>query len=511
MPLYFSDRGLYPFQADHIAVAMTRPNNLMAWDTGLGKTHGAMATASFLIEDGVIDYLLMVVERNKMKEWAEDFRAFTDLEVAIYDGTPKRRQKLLVELPQVLIATYETARQDMVKKDPADSRKLSPNVLTDAYLGKRIMVAYDEMAKLGNRKSLLHRAHSLAIKNWRESGECRVLGLTATPMERNPVNYYNLGRILTPDTIGTVSQFTKEHVLDYDMFGNPNKFFNLPSLAKKMEPVLLRKRKTDPDVIDQFPKMVERFSYIDMEPEQKRFYDEVKDYLIYQDDPLLDQVGFTVLRMIAGHPASLLSSEGELANQFVQSVGVEAIKGMGSAKIDALVDHLNEVVVGQGAQVVVFSYYVSIIELIAKTLKKEGISFSVNHGQMSSTAREQSKSEFRSGAVNVFLTSSAGERGINLPEATYVVNFDLPTKHTSYLQRLNRISRIGNVKSDIVVAHSYIVRDSIEEGIAKLWLGRNYQSDILLDGDHDDLEDESFISSSDRRALLRTAELQGKK
>ena len=57
------------------------------------------------------------------------------------------------------------------------------------------------------------------------------------------MNYFNLGRILTPETMGTVSQFTKDHVLDYDMFGNPNKFGNLPLLAHKMSPVILRKRK----------------------------------------------------------------------------------------------------------------------------------------------------------------------------------------------------------------------------------------------------------------------------
>lgn len=465
-----------------------------------------MASAAMLFEDNQIDVCLLVVERNKVKEWFDDFSEYTSLSVARYDGTPAKRQRLLNDThrPQVLITTYETARQDAVRRDRVDPRKLSPGVLVDALAGKRLLVVYDEMSKLGNRTSLLHRAHQLAITNWRTTGTCRVLGLTATPMERNPENFYNLGRLLTPDTMGTVREFHTQHVTDYDLFGNPSKFRDLPGLAAKMSPVLLRKRKTDTDVIHQFPRMVERFTWVDLSKEHQRFYESVEDTIQALDNPTLEQVGFTVLRMIAGHPASLLESQGEFAQQLVERHGETYLIGLGSAKTEHLVDYLSTVCLGQGSQVVVFSFYVSVLKLLERAVREAGVTAVCYHGQMSPADRETAKATFRAGQVQVLLASSAAEKGINLPEASYVVNFDLPTKHTSYVQRLNRISRIGSNQGAPVVAQSFIVANTIEESIARLWLGRNYQNDVLLDADADE-DDDAFLSSTDRRSLLRAA------
>lgn len=481
----------------------------MAWDTGCGKSHGAMATAAMLFADEQIDICVLIAERNKVREWFEDFETFTKLSVARYEGTPTKRRKLLTpeRRPQVLIATYETARQDMVGRDAVDPRKLSPGVFTEALSGLRVLVVYDEMAKLGNRASLLHRAHHFAIKAWRLTGQCRVLGLTATPMERNPENYYNLGRILTPDTVGTVKSFHAQHVTDYDLFGNASKFRDLPGLAAKMAPVLLRKRKTDPDVRDQFPTMVERFTWVDLSKDHQRFYDSVEHHIQAQGDPMLEQVGFTVLRMIAGHPLALADSQGELALQIVADTGMDTLERLGSAKADHLIDYLTKVCIGQGAQAVVFSYYVSILRLLAQQVADAGIGVACYHGQMDPAERERAKAAFKAGAVPVLLASSAAEKGINLPEASYVINFDLPTKHSAYTQRLNRISRIGSAATETVVAQSFIVANTIEEAIAKLWLGRNYQQDVLLDGDAEDADDDdAFLSVADRRALLRAAQ-----
>lgn len=508
MVLYRSPRGLYPFQVEHVARVVSRKNNLLAWDTGLGKTHGAMASAAFLFEQGLIDVVLLVAERNKIVEWEEDFSKFTCLSTLKYEGTPKRRLTLLNKIPHVVIATYETSRQDLVVRNRG-SKSFSPGPLTEALMGKRVFVAYDEMAKLGNRTSLLHKAHRYAIEQWRNAGDCRVLGMTATPMERNPENFYNIGRILTADTVGTINDFYKEHVVDFDMFGNPSKFRNLPSLASKLSPVLLRKRKTDPDVLDQFPKMIEEFAWVEMSREHRALYESVEKEIQLAEDEMKEKVGFGLLRLIAGHPASILSSEGEMARSVVARVGEQHLLSLGSEKLDALLEYLDGVCLGQGEQAVVFSYYVSLVQLIYTALEQRNISSVMYHGQMSSSAKEQARLAFKSGAASVMICSSAAERGMNLPEASYVVNFDLPTKHTSYLQRLNRISRIGSISNEIVVAKSFIVANSVEEAIAGLWIGRNHQSDVLLDWDVED-DDEAFLSSADRRALLRQSRKQQK-
>ena len=108
--MYRSSR-VYGFQARGVALGYLRRENLVIWSTGLGKTHFAMAQAALLAEDGLIDHVLVVCESNKIKEWVGDFRVYTNFQrVERYMGAA--RQQLLADLPQVLVTTYETSRND---------------------------------------------------------------------------------------------------------------------------------------------------------------------------------------------------------------------------------------------------------------------------------------------------------------------------------------------------------------------------------------------------------------
>ena len=116
--LYSSPIGLYDFQAEGVATCYLKPVILPVWDTGIGKSHLAMATAALLFEDEKIDLCLVVAERNKLErdEWPKDFDTYTSLYWRLYHGiTPKKRAEMRVALPQVLLSTYETIRGDCAK------------------------------------------------------------------------------------------------------------------------------------------------------------------------------------------------------------------------------------------------------------------------------------------------------------------------------------------------------------------------------------------------------------
>jgi SNF2 family DNA or RNA helicase len=513
-PLYHSPRGLYDFQVRGVAYCYERLDNLAAWDTGIGKTHLAMATAAMLFEDERLDHALVICEKNKVDEWLADFRRFTDLDAALYYGTPKKREKIRKSLPQVLISTYETARNDaghLVKVEGRKTKKLVPHVLTEVLAGKRVMVVYDEMTKLGNRGSNNHKAHDLLVQTLRSGGvDARVLGLTATPIERNPENFYNLGRILAPWLMPTVAGFERDYIKTKDIFGTPVAFKNLSRddcdpgvtpFVDVMRPVLLRKRKTDPDVIDQFPKTVEEITYVRLGDRHQEFYETVKD--VFADaDEMTQKVLFTTMRQIAAHPLALLRSQGQISRAIVEQVGEEGLRALGSAKTDRLVEYLVPLVKGQGAQVVVFTFFgPSVIPLLQEALEAEGISCALNHGQMRDADRKRDKEAFKAGRKSVFLTSDAGARGINLPEALYVLEFEMALTHANRTQRLNRIHRIDSTHPSVTF-QTFIALDTVEEGIARGVLRRNEWSDALLD---DDDPGEDFVSAADRKRLLSIA------
>lgn len=529
-PLYHSPWGLLPFQADHVVQAYLRERTLAVWDTGLGKTHLDMATAALLFEDGMVDLHLLVCEQNKVAEWVADFARFTDLVAIDYRGPADRRRKIVLSLdspepvkigrkktdtvhrPQVLVGTYETFRNDLAESKTTTTKggrkvkTVSPGMLTLAIASKRLLIGYDEMTKVGNRGSTMHMAQALLLKEVAKAGgSARLIGLTATPISTDPESYYNLGRLLCPDLVGTVKSFEADHVQYRDLYGRGT-FKNLTPetrtepwvipLSEKMAPVLLRKRKTDDDVREQFPETSERIVPVMMTDRQADFYETVRASLDPDDQGLI-----TVLRQIAGIPESLAHSRGQLAQAIVKEVGVEGLRALGAAKVDVLTERLRPIV-DQGDQAVVFSFFgPSMIPLLSRRLRKEGFIVAEHYGAMGTDAQERAREAFRAGQVQMLISSDAGARGINLPQASYAIEFESGITHAIRTQRLNRIHRIDSRSfgHDKVYFQTLITQNTVEEGLFEHTLERNEWSDLLL-GDED--AGEHFMTAEMRRRLL---------
>ncbi|EUC37723.1 hypothetical protein COCCADRAFT_22697 [Bipolaris zeicola 26-R-13] len=50
---------------------------------------------------------------------------------------------------------------------------------------------------------------------------------------------------------------------------------------------------------------------------------------------------------------------------------------------------------------------------------------------------------FSSGAIKILIASDAASRGLDIPDITHVINYDLPTSITSYVHRVGRTARAG--------------------------------------------------------------------
>ncbi len=525
-PLYHSDLGIFEFQAKGVGEAYVDPNPLAVWDTGIGKTHLAMILACVMFEDDLIDQVLVVAEVNKVSDWVADFLRFTQLEASKYHGP--RRARLLDDPPKVLVGSYETIKNDAAKPGVTKRSAWKSGPLTEFLVGRRVLVIYDEVTKLKERSTGLYKAHDHMVGRLRKANaKTKVLGLTGTPVERGPDQAFNFGRIVKGTAaMGTIDNFERCHVVSYDLFGKPSRFKNIgpedhrdpevPTLKQRLAPMV--KRKTDPDVVDQFPSQIEEFEIVRMSPVQSDFYETVANWITEDEiQALIDEVGedeaerriqmrerklFTVLRMIAGYPLGLSRAEGQLAQELTERVGVEGLRAMGSPKRDRLIQDLIPIIHGQGAKVIVFTWFANtILPLLTDDLRNAGFEVVLNTGSMSMSARDRSIEEFRRGRASIFLSSDAGAKGLNLPEALYVTNFELPVTIANYIQRTNRNNRIDS-KHPSVTCRSYIVKDTVEEGLRSLMLARNEWHDAFVsDGD----EGEAFLSASDRRRLIRQA------
>lgn len=509
MRLYHSPIGLYPFQVDDIAKGYVKPSGIVCWDTGTGKSHWAMATAALLVEDDEIDAVLLCAEKNKVSEWVEDFEKFTDLSAHKYHGTGRlKRLEKEPEPPRVIVTTYETAKADLVRmvaKPNSRGKTAEPGALAPWFEGKRVLVIYDELTKLKNRSSDNYKSHYTFVNRVLRKvyPTTRVWGLTATPLEANWEDAFSQARLVASWSMPTVKEFEDRYVKSRDPYGRP-RFHDdrMPEFAERFQGIILRRRKTDPELIEQFPKMVEEARHFEMPDAQRKFYEMIEEigWPLDQDEP--EPGLFMALRQIAGHPASLLLSQGRFAQIISEELGADYLKSIPSIKTEGMLEYLAPVL-GQGSKAVVFTFFgQSVLPLLQQSMETKRIQVFTNHGAMTENDQHLSRTRFRKHeGPAVLLTSDAGARGINLPEAHYLLEYESALTFANRTQRINRIHRIDSTAPS-TNAMTFFLDGTVEESLAMNMSRRNADSDTLL-GDED--SGEHFMSAEERRAALRIA------
>jgi SNF2 family DNA or RNA helicase len=495
--LYYSPKS-YPFQIDHIAKAYlgmfggNQPEWMFAWDTGLGKSHAAMRLSALAFEDDLTDLVVLVCEKNKLKEWKADFDSFTRLSSRIHHG-PSRKNKFAKEgLPDVLITTYETGKADLatVTKTGRRGKTVTAGYVLDELTaaGRTPMVIFDEADKLSNRSSATYRAYEYILKTLRKRiPDLPVIMMTATSVRRDYENTFNQLRLLRPEAMPLIKEFEAYFVRGRDIYGKARYWdHRTEEFAAICQPLMLPKRKTDADVVAQFPAMTEEALWVDLEGAQKDAYKLVAE--------MAGAPGaMTALRQLCAHPRALVHSAehgtSKLARELVEVYGREYLWSLPSAKTERLVEYLAPVVREQQAKAVVFTFFgPSVIPHLSEALQARGM--------RCFTFDELEEFKAHTGGA-VLLSSDAGARGVNIPEASYLVEYDMATTYGLRTQRLNRVSRLGQGGPTVTV-RSMLARETIEVPLMYSMLRGNVQSDELLGGE----TGEQYMTAAMRKAML---------
>lgn len=496
-----------PFQTDFIARMYLMRTSMLAADMGTGKSVMALGVAGLCFEQRVIDRVLLVCEPNKLSpsEWPADIAKFTRLTWAVYHG-PKRK-KLLADLPQVLVTTYETCRDDVALSPPKGSKAkaLRPGPLMDALAGQRVLVIYDEVTKLGRRSSNLYKAHYWMLGQLRKgSGHTRAIGMSGTPMDTDLENIYNEMRVLIP-SMPLVKDFEEHVIKDRDPYGRPRYAPDGRAwLRERTEPWILRKRKSDPDVRDMFPPLVEEFRRIRMRPDQYRIYRLLED-LAWNPETKEHRVvqGLNaLLRQLAGDPWAVLEAartgESKLAAMVAEEMRGE-LEACSSAKAEELISMADQILAA-GHKMMVFTFYgQTVLPALVRRLGDRPVF--TYHGGLTQAEREHQKMLFRDcpgGAI--LLLSDAGARGMNMPYVDYIAEYEAARTHSTRQQRAARGHRLG--KQDPLSFITLVLDSSIEGASAiRTLMARNADQDYILGDD----EAEGFVTADDRRELFAQA------
>ncbi len=81
------------------------------------------------------------------------------------------------------------------------------------------------------------------------------------------------------------------------------------------------------------------------------------------------------------------------------------------------------------------------IEHLEKDLVRRGFHVAAIHGNKNQNQRQRAITQFKEGLVQILLATDVASRGLDIPDVTHVINYDLPATHEDYIHRIGRTGR----------------------------------------------------------------------
>ncbi len=92
------------------------------------------------------------------------------------------------------------------------------------------------------------------------------------------------------------------------------------------------------------------------------------------------------------------------------------------------------------------------ISVVVKSLEKHGFTVGGLHGDMDQRARMAMLDAFKAGRVPLLVASDVAARGLDIPDVSHVVNYDVPIHADDYVHRIGRTGRAGRSGTSLTIA-----------------------------------------------------------
>jgi SNF2 family DNA or RNA helicase len=442
----------------------------LADDMGLGKTIQILALILVQRQKRSRNTNLIVVPTSLLFNWqAEAARFAPSIKLFTHYGSNRLKEPKDMDGYEIVLTTY-----GMLQNDIELLRKYEFNY-----------IILDESQAIKNPESQRYKlARLLRSRN--------KIVLTGTPFENNTYDIYGQLSFACPGLLGSKAYFKNIYSNPIDKLEDGGKSTRLQRI---IHPFVLRRTKRQ--VAKELPEKTEMVLYCEMGPQKRQLYEEeqkkVRDMLLHKNSkrnpseriakpPLYFLKGLTKLRQICDSPK--LIDEGG------------AFEGENSAKIEVLMEQITSK--SPQHKILVFSQFVTMLDLIKTELEAINIPFAYLTGQTRDRAAQVN--EFQGNeAVRVFLISlKAGGIGLNLTEADYVYLVDPWWNPAVENQAIDRCYRIGQAKN--VVAIKLICPNTIEEKIMLLQEKKHRLGSEII---HTDEEILKSLSRDELLAMLR--------
>jgi SNF2 family DNA or RNA helicase len=500
----------FPFQAIGISFLHDIQQGLLADEMGLGKTPQAIGAVHRLWKEGNVRKALVICPSSLKYQWAQEIQKFTDYKSIVIDGSPKERLSQYQQWEDendilFAVTNYELARNDI---DQLVDRNYDAIIVDEVHRIK------NWASKTSQALKQLHAPYKF--------------GLTGTPIQNRPEELYNIMDFLNPEILGNWWAFRNRYVVSGEKFGQKNVvigYKHLGELRKRVAPYMLRRMKKD--VAPELPEIIINDYHIEMTLEQQRLDEtigedlkellkEIQEWHQGRSATVSNDIDtepekhpkqdsslgyFTMMLEICDSPELLMMSDSRMAQHYSEDLDPKKVK---SPKLDELEEIAQDQLEAGNHKIVIFTQFARMQKLIVDRLSKIGRCEILN-GSMKPFERQAAVDRFKyDDEVNFFVTTDAGNYGINLQFASVLVHVDLPWNPAIYDQRCGRIHRIGSSFKEVTIIN-LIARGGIDERIQQVLYKKRELSNQLIEKNDEERAEMNRLTSGLMNKLLKPA------
>lgn len=415
---------------------------ILADEVGLGKTIEAGLILREYALRGQVHRTLILCPAALIWQWYQELKDKFLISAGI------QRSEYDWERSDVLIASLDTA-----KREPHAS--IIHSLDYD-------MLIIDEAHRLKNEKTSNYQFIRGIKKKF-------CLMLTATPVQNDLRELYNLVTLVAPGILGSRSTFRHQYVIDKRNPSDPE------ALRQRLASVMIRNRR-GPETVMMTERRVQSIP-VQLTKLERDLYNSLQDALLFDTADETPGGGsmasaltlLTLQREVCSSSIACavtldkmrLKTNNPRLRQNLEQLIARAMEIKEYAKVEAalqLIDQIQD-------KVIIFTEYRATQQLLLHRLQQKGIQALAFDGSLSSSRKEWMKELFRRYAQVLVSTESGGE-GLNFQFCCHVINYDLPWNPMKVEQRIGRIHRLGQTRD--VHVYNLATEDTIEEYILYL-------------------------------------------
>lgn len=405
----------------------------MADDMGLGKTIQVISLVLKLKEEDKLKKpVLVVCPTTLMGNWMKELEMFApNLNAAIYHGSERQ----LDFKQDIILTTYAIMR--------IDAEELKKHSWS--------MLVVDEAQNIKNPDT----AQTLAVKSIKSEIK---IAMTGTPVENRLTELWSIFDFINKGYLGSLKDFQKSYAIPIEKFKENSRAAKLKMSAS---PFVLRRLKTDKNVITDLPEKLVLDDYCYLSKPQAALYEKTLNEMMEKISGIhgINRRGnifklITALKQICNHPKQFIKS-GENSKEL-------------SGKMEKCIS-LVQNIIESGEKTLIFTQYKEMGDILHEVIKEECNTEPLFfHGSLNVGQREKLIEDFQSNPETkvMILSLKAGGTGLNLTSATNVIHYDLWWNPAVEDQATDRTYRIGQDKN--VMVHRLITLGTFEEKIDEM-------------------------------------------